>query len=120
MHTQSNMTMDNLFAGDVMPVVTVGIVIVQGQVLTRGTVLGEITASKKCAVVDSSKADGTQKPYAILTDDIDATAGDVKATAYVTGEFNESALVFGGADTVATHKKALREIGIITRPVVNA
>jgi hypothetical protein len=85
--------------------------------LSRGTVIGLITASGKGAIVLSTATDGTKDPYGVLTEDIDATAADVETTVYVTGEFNEDALTFGGEDTKATHKVGMRQIGLFLKPI---
>jgi Bacteriophage lambda head decoration protein D len=109
------LTRDNLFAGGVMPVVTDKVTLKAGTVYERGTVLGIVTADGKAVKVNSANTDGSQNPYAILADTVDATTEDRPAVAYLTGEFNGAALKFGGTDTVATHKKALREIGIFVK-----
>ncbi|MNC09504.1 hypothetical protein D3C75_571270 [compost metagenome] len=71
------------------------------------------------APVDSTKSDGSETPYCILADSIiDATTVDVRAAAYLDGEFNRDALKFGGTDKVATHEVAMRKIGLITKRVV--
>jgi hypothetical protein len=118
--TTDTLTRDNLFAGGVMPVVTDKVTLKAGAVYERGTVLGIVTADGKAVSVDSTKADGSQKPYAILADTVDATAEDRDAVAYLTGEFNGAALKFGGSDTVATHKAALRELGIFVKDNIKA
>lgn len=106
-------TPDNLFGGNVAPVVADKATIVSGAgVLTRGTVLGLVTASGKLTIVDSSKSDGTETPYAVLAEDVDATSADKTCAVYLTGEFNIDKLVFGGSDTAATHKVNARKIGI--------
>lgn len=107
-------TPDKLIVGNEMPILTEGIKVAKGQgTLVRGTVVGILTTGGLAKPVDSTKSDGTQAPYAILTDDIDTTGDvDVTTTAYTTGLFNKDALTFGGADTVATHKTELRKLGI--------
>jgi hypothetical protein len=105
------LTPENLFAGNVFPVVT-GKGTITGGNYTRGTVLGEITASKKLTKVDSSKVDGSQTVFAVLAEDTDASLGDKIAPIYLTGEFNEEQLVFGGADTADTHRSNARKVSI--------
>jgi len=107
---------DNLIAG-YSDVIAVPVTIVAGEgVLGRGSVLGKITATGKYALVNSAGPDdGRRTAAAILAEDVDATDNDVVTTAYVRGEFNENALVFGGTDTVATHKSHLQDIGIFLR-----
>lgn len=104
---------DNLFAGGVQPVVTEEILLKQGELYLRGTVVSR-DSDGKAVIVDSS-VPATAKPYGILTDNIDATEEDVPSTVYLTGEFNPNALIFGGTDTVETHKVALREMGIFLK-----
>ena len=57
--------------------------------------------------------DGSDDPSAILLDaDVDATSGDIIATAAITGEFNENKLVFGTGHSAATVREALRKLSI--------
>lgn len=108
---------DNLFVGGVMPIVTDTVTLKSGVAYARGSVLGIVTTDGLAVKVDSSKSDGSEEPYAVLADDIDATDGNAVAPVYLTGELNAAALIFGGNDTVATHKKALRAIGIFAKAV---
>ena len=100
------LTRDNLVAGD-FPMITEELTILTGNNLKRGTVLGKITASGKFVAVDSSKSDGSQTPFAVLAEDADASSGDKQA-----------ALIFGGTDTSATHKTALRTLSIFAKNVL--
>jgi hypothetical protein len=52
------------------------IVIVSGQNLAAGAVLGKITASGKYKDYDNAAADGSQAAAAVLYDAVDATGGD--------------------------------------------
>lgn len=115
-------TADNLFAGtQVQPVVADAVTIVTGAgVLARGTALGKITATGKCAVVDSAAVNGAATIYAILAEGVDATSADVEAPVYFTGEFNEAALTFGGTDTADTHRDAAKAIGIFFKTNIPA
>lgn len=115
------MTPDNLFAGQVAPVVAGSETIVSGAgALARGTVLGRITASGKLTKVLSTANDGSEAPYAVLAEAVDATAADKVAPVYYTGEFNQAKLTFGGADTAATHKVASRKLGMFFKSAVSA
>ncbi|OMD00038.1 head decoration protein [Paenibacillus sp. FSL R5-0636] len=120
---------DELFAGGVKPERMTAIIIKAGSgIVTRGTVLGAVSQLPETdlyagtpitAPVDSTKSDGSEAPYCILADSsIDATTVDVRAAAYLDGEFNRDALKFGGTDKVATHEVAMRKIGMITKRVV--
>lgn len=101
---------DNLFAGDAEVVREKA---VAGALLTRGTVVGKVTATGKIIAADSTAVDGSKDPYGIVADDVAAI--DDPAVVYLTGEFNENALTFGGADTADTHRLALRKIGIFLK-----
>lgn len=111
---------DNLLGGGVHEFVTDSVTLKSGQAYMRGTVLGVITASGLAVPVNSTAVDGSQNPYAILSEDKDATLENTPAAVYLTGEFNETVLIFGGTDTFTTHKRALREIGIFLKDVVKA
>ena len=108
-------TPDKLIAGD-YPVVT-DIVTIDTGALVRGTCLGKITATGKYIKCDSTAVDGSQAPAAILAEDADATSADVTATVYLSGAFNQDAVVFGGTDTAATHRAALRNLNIYLKSV---
>jgi hypothetical protein len=111
-------TPDNLLAGTKHPVDIKGITVLSGQgVLARGTVIGVITASGKGKKVNSASVDGSQAADCILTDTIDTTSGDVVTSAYISGEFNREALIFGGSDTAANHEATLRQKGIFLKDV---
>lgn len=117
---------DRLIAGMVQPIVTQSIIIEEavGALFTRGTVLARtgFTADGTwiCTIVDSAAAGAADKiPVGILADEeVDASEGEVRATAYVQGEFNRDALIFGGTDTIATHELALNNTNLYTKRVV--
>lgn len=111
---------DNLFAGNVMPVVTGELTIEAGQNLARGSVLGVITASGKAKLVDKESVDGSQVVYAVLAEATDATAADKVAPVYLTGEFNSAKLTVGAGDTVADHVINARKVGLFFKSVVKA
>ena len=50
--------------------------------LKAGTFLAKITASGKYAQYSSGASDGRQNPVCVLSEDIDATYGDVSASAF--------------------------------------
>lgn len=116
--TSESMTYDKLFVSGTFPVITDELIIKSGSNLVRGTVLGVITVGGKAVAVDSTAVDGSEVAYAILSQDTDATLADKVAPVYLTGEYNGAALTFGGTDTKATHKSALRKIGIFIKTVV--
>lgn len=105
---------DGLIGGTQPALFTKNVVIASGAgKLVRGTVLGQITASKKYKTVNSASEDGSQTAMAVLAYPVDATDADVVGTVYWSGLFNREKLVFGGSDTAATHENALRDVNII-------
>jgi hypothetical protein len=110
---------DNLFGGD-FPVATDTVTIAKGQVQPRGAVLGVITASEKHVLSASAAGDGSEKPVAILAEDVDATDADVTAPVYLTGQFNSRALKLGAGHTIASAKAALRPLAIFIKNTVGA
>jgi len=75
---------------------------------------------RQCIAVNSAATNGASVPYAILSEDVDASAAAVRSIGYLEGSFNERALIFGGTDTIATHREAMRDLGMITVPSVPA
>ena len=100
-------TPDNLVADIDLTVTTEIVTIKQGEVHTRGTVLGKITADEKYIMSLSAAVDGSQVPKRILAEDVDATAGDVEAIVYKSGAFNVNFMTLGTAHTFATIKDPL-------------
>lgn len=82
-----------------------------GAVLARGTVLGAITAGGKLTRSAAAATDGSQTPKAILAADVDASAADVVAPAYYTGEFADLMMTFGAGHTQATVDAAFAASG---------
>ena len=107
-------TFDNLIAGTAVNMVTESIVLDTGN-LTRGAVLGRITATGKWVLSASAASDGSQVPRAILAEGADATAADLTTVAYLTGEFNSTALTFGAGHTAASTLDVLRDAGIFLK-----
>ena len=105
------LTHDNLIGGDAINAVTESIVVDTG-VLSRGALLGKITATGKYVLSASAAADGSQTPVAILAEDVNATSADVTTIAYFSGEFNQTAMTFGAGHTAASVKDALRNLNI--------
>ena len=106
-------TPDRLIADDADDIIGKGITLVAGQNLTRGAVLGKITASGKYTLSLAAASDGSQNPSVILAQDCDASLGDAAAAAYFSGVFNGSALTIGTGHTTATVTDALRGLSIM-------
>ena len=65
-------------------------------------------------------SDGSQTPKAILVDYTDASGGAVTAGAYVTGDFNERAVLFDNSWTLAALRDALRTYSIFLKSSISA
>lgn len=118
-YIETSFTPDRLIAGD-MQLVPRTITLVSGQNLARGAVLGKISASGKYTLSASAAGDGSNTPDLILADDCDASAGDATAIAYVTGIFNEGALILGAGHTVSSIREGLRGKSIHLIPTAGA
>lgn len=109
---------DNLIAGD-YPIITEGITLITGQNLSRGALLGKITASGKYTLSLSASSDGSETPVAILATDTDASSEDLETNAYLAGEFNEEQITYGTGHTAASTKAGLRDLNIYLKTPEN-
>jgi len=116
--TQSSPTPDKLQAGE-FPRVTKDVTITGGN-YKRGTVLGRVTANGKFTLSASAAADGSQTPRAVRARDTDASADDVVAPVYLTGEFAESGVTLGAGHTAASVFWTLADKGIFLKKTVGA
>lgn len=110
---------DNLIVGGEQ-IQTFDRVLITGQNLVRGALLGRITASGKYNLSLSAAVDGSEVPVAILVQDTDATAADVVTPLYFSGSFNRRAITYGTAHTWDTVKEALAARGIFLKETVPA
>lgn len=131
--TYNSPSPDNLWGGTQITTVTPDPMPVRmdavNKVYLRGTVLGLVTMGPGDAPedplvplppedyilvpVDKAATDGSEKVYAILADSIDVETDDyVTAPVYLTGEFNELALIFLSGDDPADHRLSARDRGI--------
>jgi hypothetical protein len=63
-------------------------------------------------LVDSTAIDGSAAPYAVLLEDANASSAEVTVPVALSGEFDASVLSYGGTDTNATHKDAMRALNM--------
>lgn len=84
-----------------------------GQTLQAGSIMGLITASQEMVLSDASATDGSEKPRAILIEDLawPHPTAQIFSLA-VNGAFNEMALVYGPGHTPDTVRIPLRDRGI--------
>jgi hypothetical protein len=110
---------DNLIAGD-FPIATKSVTIASGASISRGSVLGIITASGKYKLSASAAGDGSQTPEAILLEDAAAASADVTAPVALTGEFNDNKVILGTGHTVASILAGLRNKSIFLKTPVKS
>jgi|APAra7269096819_1048525.scaffolds.fasta_scaffold32885_2 hypothetical protein len=101
-----------LIAGNAALLISEPIVLLAGQNLTRGALLGKITATGKYVLSLDAATDGSEVPAAILVEDTDATDADAPTVAYIRGDFLTGGVTFGTGHTAASVKDALRDQGI--------
>jgi len=102
---------DKLIAGP-LPLSAAKAILITGQNVARGAVLGKITASGKYNLSLSAAVDGSQVPDAIAAQAVDATAADAEILVYTRGYFNQAALTLVAAHTVASIREGLRDKNI--------
>lgn len=109
---------DNLIAGDKPSAKAVPIVLTDGEVVVRGTVLGRVTANGKYLVSLNAAVDGSEVARAIAAEPKSPSGADSEILAYVEGVFNQDELVFGAGQTVDNTKADLMDKNIyIVDPV---
>ncbi|MDD2056317.1 head decoration protein [Pseudomonas sp. GD03860] len=103
-----------LSAGDFPIAMDTG-VIAAGQDLTRGAVLGQVTATQEYLLCKAAAEDGSQVPKAILDQDVDTASGAKSAPIRLTGQVLGSQLTLGEGLTLAAAKAALRPLCLFIR-----
>lgn len=107
--TLETQSVDNVLLGQYEAVDLPG-TLLSGQNLTRGTVIGKVTATGKLKAYASGNNDGSENPIGILARDTNASAGDTKTFYYAKGVFNKKGLT--GADANGIDKLAARGVVI--------
>lgn len=106
--TKDTYTPDNLIAGNPDLLLNEAGILLSGQNLKRGALLGRITSGGKLVLSSSASSDGSQTPIGILVDDCDASAGDKATIIYTRGDFCADALTYGAAHTAASVATGLK------------
>lgn len=89
-------------------VISEPVILLAGQSLARGAVLGRITDTDTFTLSSAAAVDGSQVPECVLAEDTDATAGDRSTLAYFNGKVNQKALILGEGHTIAAIYEGLR------------
>lgn len=93
-------------------------ILITGQNLSAGSVLGKITASGKYTFVNPAAGTGEQTAVAVLFDNVDATAADVSCVLITRqAEVNDKELNYAALTTPqkATVRTQLAAVGILVR-----
>ncbi len=107
----------NLISGE-FPVITQTIKVAAGQVLSRGSVLGQISTSNLYVLSQPGVKDGSEKPSVVLAEDVDASQSEVEAVCYLSGQFNTKALTLGVGHTPEKIINQLRQLNIYLTNVI--
>nr|ELR5039315.1 head decoration protein [Providencia stuartii]ELR5082456.1 head decoration protein [Providencia stuartii] len=110
---------DQLISGP-LQVVTDTVTIAKAGILKRGTILGKITASREYVLCKKDATDGSEKPCAILVDDINTTEDSVLGGVYLMGEFNHHKTTYDASWTISELTDELRKFSIFLRDSVQA
>ncbi|MNL79278.1 hypothetical protein D3C87_2058450 [compost metagenome] len=79
-----------------------------------------VTASGAFIPSKKNAKDGSEKPLAILADDVNATTIAQTGGVYLMGEFNQHRLIFDATWTLAELKVQLRPMAIFLRGSIQA
>lgn len=113
---QESFAYDNIFAGNVMPVVTETGTVAENQTIAQYAIV-ELNASNQ--VITPAEVIDPTKAYAIAAEAVSTGAGETKSVVlYMTGEFNEDKIVIPEGKTVADYKPVLRKLGIFLKTIV--
>lgn len=88
------------------------VTLLANEVVTRGAVLGKITASGKYSLSVAAAVNGSEDPDAIAAVDVDATGADADIVVYVGVDVNENKLNFGAGHDAASVRDPLRAKGV--------
>lgn len=110
---------DQLVSGP-LQLVTDSVTIGVSGALKRGTVLGIVTATGAYVQSKKDATDGSEKPSAILVDNVDTTTAVQTGGVYLMGEFNQNRLIFDATWTIAELKAQFRPLAIFLRDSIQS
>lgn len=110
---------DQLVSGP-LQLVTDSVTIGVSGAIKRGTVLGMVTATGAYIPSKKDATDGSEKPSAILVDNVDTTTTAQTGGVYLMGEFNQHRLIFDTTWTIAELKAQFRPLAIFLRDSIQS
>lgn len=105
----TNTAMDEIITPG-FPAIERGQIVLSGQTLVRGSVVGKVTASSKMVLLDKDAVDGSEVPFGVVADYIDASAGDKVGPIWRTGEFLAEKLIFEAGTVLSDVQAAMEAI----------
>lgn len=109
----ADVAIDELLAGGPVKTRTVTLTDLNTQgALTRGAVLGMVTAGELYGRSESGAVDGSEVPRAVLAKDADPSGGDIQGLIYDAADLNETKLSFGTGHDADSVREDLRAVGI--------
>ncbi len=122
LRTSESTGYDELFAGlNRDEIKTFPVTVASGQNLKRGALVkmvnGKVSAVGSSSVAESGSGSALafDEVFGIMTDDVNASAGDADGVFYVTGDFNKDAIVLAEGLSVSNFIKQARDVGIFLR-----
>lgn len=109
--TVGTLTHKNIFASDAERL-TAPVVVASGNTVAYGDVVGRITADGKVIQSLDGAVDGSEVPYAVMGETIDATGADTESFVYIKGHFLSDQLGIGAGHSADAIREGLRGLGI--------
>ncbi len=92
--------------------------IIEAGSYTAGAVLGKVSNSGVLKLSSKSATDGSEKPYAILLEDVESDT-QKRVPILLLGEINKDSLSFGNGWDLDSVVRALRDISIFAKGVID-
>lgn len=102
-------------------------ILLSGEVVVKGELLGYVTASSKLAATAVGDSDGREYGTVFAAEDKDASGGDTSIKVLIQGDVDDSQITLDGAETLAsfiasqpfTIRQILRNAGILVNTYDN-
>ena len=95
-----------------LPVVTRPVTVASGQNLAVFSLVGKVSASGKVVLSLAASSDGSETPYGVLLEAVDASGADAAGRVYRLGGLDESLIQYGTGHTADTVRDALDAQGL--------
>lgn len=77
-------------------------------------------SQRQCVAVDKTATDGSSEPFAVLSEDVDASSAAKQSIGYLEGQFNERSLTYASGTDVEDVRDSMRDLGMIVVPSLPA